>query len=256
MRKPTPRWLSCPRGVGRVALGNAVWAPRVCQCSTISTSCAGLCFLGKPPADSFRCSRVCAARGLESARASCRFQDQCRRRRSGAPRCTHALGLGRHLSGHVGPTPGSRYIVNHWARERSVPMWLVIPDALRLRAIRSGRKADGATLYLSGEIGSVDSGSAAELGIELELDVFGAATLGGLHCHRHWVRSQKQLAVCWCGRSSGKYGTGCGVAVVGRGDMVAFLGVDQLGVWMRTRCPRGRHVDGLLLPSRHSCRAS
>jgi hypothetical protein len=99
-----------------------------------------------------------------------------------------------------------------------------------LRATRSGRRADGATSYLSGEIGSVDSGSAAELGIELDLGVFGAATLGGPHCHRHSVRSQKQLAVCWCGGSSGKYGTGCGVAVVDRGDMVAFLGVDHQGV--------------------------
>jgi hypothetical protein len=52
------------------------------------------------------------------------------------------------------------------------------------------------TPYLSGEIGSVDPGSAVELGIELELAVFGAMALGGPHCHRHWARSQKQLAVC------------------------------------------------------------
>ena len=74
--------------------------------------------------------------------------------------------------------------------------------------------------YLPGE------GSTAESGIELDLCVFGAAAPGEPHCHRHWSRSQKQLAVCWCGGSSGEYGAGCGVAGVSCDDMaVAFLGV-------------------------------
>ena len=76
--------------------------------------------------------------------------------------------------------------------------------------------------YLSGEIGSVDAGSAAEPVIELDLGVFGAAAVGGPHCHRHWSRSQKQLAVCWCGGSSGRYGAGCGVAVVGCDEMAVL----------------------------------
>ena len=104
--------------------------------------------------------------------------------------------------------------------------------------------------YLPGEIGSVDAGSAAEPVIELDLGVFGAVAVGGPHCHRHWSRSQKQLAVCWCGGSSGRYGAGCGVAVVGCDDMaVAFLGVvsargvdaDEVSVGVGTSTACGRH---------------
>jgi hypothetical protein len=104
--------------------------------------------------------------------------------------------------------------------------------------------------YLPGEIGSVDAGSAAEPVIELDLGLFGAAVVGGPHCHRHWSRSQKQLAVCWCGGSSGRCSAGCGVAVVGCDDMaVAFLGVvSAQGVDADE--VRGRHVDGLWPPSR------
>ena len=55
------------------------------------------------------------------------------------------------------------------------------------------------------------------------------------HCHRHCARSQKQLAVCSCGGSSGNCGTGCGVGVVGCGGMaVAFLGVVSSG---SMKCP-------------------
>ena len=110
----------------------------------------------------------------------------------------------------------------------------------------------GRYAYLSGEIGSVDPGSAAEPGIELDLGVFGAVARGGPHCHRHWSRSQKQLAVCWCGGSSGKYGTGCGVAVVGWGDMaVAFLGVVSSGCGCGRGVRRSRHVDGVAAAAGH-----
>jgi hypothetical protein len=99
--------------------------------------------------------------------------------------------------------------------------------------------------YLSGEIGSIAPGSAAAPGIELDLGVCGAA-LGGPHCHRHWSRSQKQLAVCWCGGSSGRYGAGCGVAVVGCDDMAVLpwvvsaqgVNADEVSVGVG-------HVDGL-----------
>jgi hypothetical protein len=87
------------------------------------------------------------------------------------------------------------------------------------------------TPYLSGESSSVDPEAAVEPGIEPDIGICGGA--GRPHCHRHSARSQKQLTVCWCGGSSGRYGAGCGVAVAGCGDMaVAFLRVvsAQVGV--------------------------